>query len=120
MAITQKQSEPLRKRLRSLPFAEDEALRIEAGKALERHASDVDHARRITDFLMEKMHRYPVPADVIEAANATRKAEQSYYDAARFLEPPKCAACGDSGFVIVRRGEYEAAKPCDCRKRGAA
>lgn len=106
-------------RLKTLPFfgspSEFGAARKEVGLALIDATADDAHATTVTDGLMRRLHKFPVPADVYEEAAGTRPKTDCY--SAEFLygpgEPIECDKCHDNGwFTDDESGKFVA---CQCR-----
>jgi hypothetical protein len=88
---------------------------------LRRNADDEAHADRIAAALLETLRKFPVPADVLEAARSTRmESAPPEYSERDYRQPPKCAACNDTGWTQTQVRGFDCVAKCVCRKQGAA
>lgn len=107
----------LMRRLRRLPFSGDPSdatgAREEVGETLLRVAVNDAHASRIVDALMRRLHAFPVPADVLDEANASRVIADRDLSPDELYGPAPvlCERCHGFGSVRNESGLFEA---CTC------
>lgn len=95
------------RRLRCLPYMPDDV--TEHVRALWTVAMTADHARRITDALLDSCKAFPTPAEIRQAAD--RVSEDVRFETRPLCSDPGCP-CGGTGFVSVERGGAWFASPC--------
>ena|SRR3990167_5026512 len=104
-------------RFKALPRGEEDrpwdTLKFELERVLQQVAESDDHARSITDRVIDTAKFCPSMVDIREAAGALSKTLDE-------IRPdPDCAKCGGAGSIVVERGGLSGATSCDCWARRA-
>lgn len=69
----------------------------------------VKAAKAFADDWLERNTETPKPVHVRRCAHGPQIAQFTK------IAPTECAKCGDSGYRMERRGEYDFAVKCECR-----
>ena len=72
-------------------------------KALQKASQSLTHGRAVVQEIVETYRLMPVPADVYEIAARLRTDEPA---------PEDCKFCLGSGWMRIKRGEYDAVERC--------
>ena len=92
-------------RLRGFPRFDQlgEQGQAELVRALQQASQSPEHGRAVVQEIVETYRLMPVPADVYEIAARLRNEEPA---------PDDCKFCLGSGWMRVKRGEYDAVDRC--------
>jgi hypothetical protein len=111
-------------RFAAFPFFPDTEIAItDLTNALRDVARNEDHAQQICDRIVRtQTRRCPLPGEFYQVADAI--GEEARARTTWTPGAPKCAKCGDTGWILVKEtyegAEIDVAARCACRRAAAA
>jgi hypothetical protein len=94
----------------NLQFPPDKDGMSYLARTLSKRAVSETHAAAVIDRWIEHWPQWPKPSEIVSACENITDPKQAAITARR----QNCGECHGTGWLTVRRGEYEGVKRCEC------